>query len=60
MYRILKDFKGSPDGGRVVLFSAGEQIAESADFPPDLIAVAIEEGWAEEIKAPKKKAARKK
>lgn len=60
MYKILKDFKGSPDGCRVIDFTEGQEIPESTDFPMSLIEVALAEGWAEVKAAPKKKAAKKK
>ncbi len=42
-FKIVKDFKGSPDGARVEQYVAGT-VVELVD---SLAAVAIAEGWAE-------------
>lgn len=59
-YKILKDFNGSPDGARVIQFTKDQIVDEGPDFPQSLIDVALAEKWASEVKAPKKRAARKK
>lgn len=57
-YKILKSFKGSPDGARVLDFDGGAILEESADFPRSLIDVALAEGWIEEVEHAKPKKAR--
>lgn len=49
-FKILKDFPGSPDGGRVIEFTAGQFVDEGSDFPQSLIDVALREKWAVEVK----------
>ena len=58
MYKIIKSFKGSPDGCRVIKFTKGEMIEESADFPQSLIDVALTENWAV-VSEPAKKVIKK-
>lgn len=56
-YRILKDFKGSPDGRYAVQYRAGED----AELTDSLAEVALAEGWAAPIKeAPPAPAEKKK
>lgn len=43
MHKILKDFLGSPDGIRVIAYSAGD----ITELPESLAQVAVKEGWAE-------------
>jgi hypothetical protein len=61
-YKILKDFKGSPDGCRTIQFVVGQIVTEGTDYSTDLAEVAIVEGWATKHidEPPKKKAAKKK
>ena len=42
MFKILKGFKGSPDGFTVIYFPTGEIV----DLPQSLADVALIEGWA--------------
>lgn len=49
-YKILKDFKGSPNGSLVVQYTKGETV-ELAD---SLAEAVVPEGWAEEIKKTRK------
>jgi len=53
-YKILKDFKGSPNGSLVVQYTKGETV----ELTDSLAAAVIPEGWAEEVK-PKEKVKRK-
>lgn len=48
-YKILKDFKGSPDGCRVIDFKAGQIVTEGSNYSADLANVAITEKWAIKI-----------
>lgn len=41
MYKVLKDFKGSPDGRFVINYTSGETV----DLTESLAAVAVAEGW---------------
>jgi hypothetical protein len=43
MHKILKDFLGSPDGIKVIAYSAGD----ITKLPESLASVAVKEGWAE-------------
>ena len=45
-YKILKDFKGSPNGSLVVQYTKGETV----ELTDSLSAAVVPEGWAEEIK----------
>lgn len=47
MYKVLKDFKGSPDGYTVVEYVAGTEV----DLAPDLAKVAVKEKWVKELPA---------
>lgn len=59
-YRVNRFFRGSPDGGRVVEFIEGQILEpDSPDFTPSLRETAIAEKWVTEVKAPRKKAAKK-
>ncbi len=53
MYKVIKDFKGSPDGIEVIEYKEGDKV----DLVPDLADVAIKEKWvkpiAEKVTAPK-------
>lgn len=44
-YRILKDFKGSPDGRYAVQYHAGEEV----ELTDSLAEVALAEGWAKPV-----------
>ena len=44
-YKILKDFKGSPDGMAVIDYSKGQVV----NLVPSLAAVTIDEKWAKEV-----------
>jgi len=64
MYKVIKDFLGSPDGCRVISYKTGQILTEGTDFSADLAEVALVEGWAikyivEPKKPAKKKAAKK-
>ena len=50
-YKILKDFKGSPNGSIVVQYTKGETV----ELTDSLAACVVPEGWAEEIKKEVKK-----
>lgn len=45
MYKVLKDFRGSPDGCRVISYTVGQDIKLGSDFSTDLAEVALAEGW---------------
>ena len=45
MFKILKDFKGSPDGYTVIDYVAGSKV----DLAPSLAEVAVKEKWAKEL-----------
>ncbi len=47
MFKIVKDFKGSPDGYTVVDYTAGQEV----DLPPALAEVAQAEKWAKPLPA---------
>ena len=47
MFKVLKDFKGSPDGYTVVEYAAGTEV----DLAPDLAQVAVKEKWVKELPA---------
>lgn len=59
-YKVVKSFRGSPDGCRVLDYANGTELTENTDFPRELISVALVEGWVEELKPVKKKAVRRK
>jgi hypothetical protein len=52
-YKILENFRGSPDGCRVISYRAGEVWDAGIDFSEDLAEVALSEGWAEVLKEKK-------
>ncbi len=61
MYKIIKDFPGSPDGCKVIDYKAGDTYTIGSDFSADLAAVAVREKWAIEVESDKPdKPARKK
>lgn len=41
MYKVIKDFKGSPDGMRVIAFAKGDDFTHEGD----LLKVALAEKW---------------
>ena len=45
MFKVIKSFKGSPDGMLVVEYRVGEEV----DLTPDLAKVALEEKWVKTI-----------
>ncbi len=45
MYKVLKDFLGSPDGCRVISYTKGQDLKLGSDFSDDLADVALTEGW---------------
>lgn len=47
MFKVLKDFKGSPDGFTVIQYAAGAEV----DLAPDLAKVALKEKWVKELPA---------
>lgn len=49
MFKVLKDFKGSPDGIVVIQYTAGDEV----ELVPSLAEVAVKEKWVKEIPAPK-------
>lgn len=53
MFKVLKDFKGSPDGIQVIQFEAGQEV----DLVPDLAKVALEEKWVKAMPVKKVKSA---
>ena len=61
MYKVIKDFMGSPDGCRVLAYEKGQEYEISTNFSEDLRDVALTEGWVVEAEAkkPAKKAAKK-
>lgn len=52
MFKILKDFKGSPDGYTVIEYATGQEL----DLPPSLAEVALAEKWAKPLPAKAKPA----
>jgi len=48
VYKIIKVFKGSPNGSTVIDYQKGEIV----DLESDLAAVALEEGWVELVDKP--------
>lgn len=62
-YKVIKQFRGSPDGARVLEYAEGQIVSVNTDFSADLRDAMLEEGNVEpfeEKKAPAKKAAKKK
>jgi hypothetical protein len=47
-YKILKDFKGSPDGIAVIEYTKGDIVP----LAPSLAEVALEEKWVKEVADP--------
>lgn len=47
MFKVLTDWKGSPDGFTVIQYKAGQKV----DLHPTLVAVALAEKWVEEVPA---------
>ncbi len=47
MFKVLKNFKGSPDGYTVVDYVAGAEV----DLTPDLAQTAVKEKWVKELPA---------
>ena len=45
MFKVLKDFKGSPDGYTVIAYAAGSKV----DLVPSLADVAVKEKWVKEL-----------
>ncbi len=65
MYKVLKDFLGSPDGCRVIAYKKGEILKVGTDFSSSLAKVSVTEGWAtkylvDPIKPAKKKTSKAK
>ena len=54
-YKVVKKFRGSPDGCRVIDFKEGDIVSENTDFPPELKEVALVEGWVKVVSTVKKK-----
>lgn len=52
MFKVLKDFKGSPDGMAVIEYKAGEEV----DLVPALAEVAVKEKWVKPVPKTKTKA----
>jgi hypothetical protein len=46
MFKVLKDWKGSPDGFTVIEYKADQIV----DLHPTLVGVALHEKWVEEAK----------
>lgn len=59
-YKVIKNFRGSPDGCRVLNFVKDDMLVENQDFPMSLIKVALAEGWIAPALATKKKVVKKK
>ncbi len=60
MYRVIKDFPGSPDGCRVIQFKEGDILTVGTDFSTDLMEAVVAEGWVvEHDPKPAKKKAKK-
>ena len=53
MYKVIKDFRGSPDGCRVIDYKKGQKLDIDTDFSQDLCDVALMEKWVVEIKSKK-------
>jgi enolase len=55
MYKVVKEFKGSPDGSAVILFKEGDKLSVEK-HGQDLVDVALREKWvvAEKPSAPAK------
>ncbi len=49
MFKILKAFKGSPDGMQVISYTVGQEVELSVSLGK----VALREGWAEDVEKPK-------
>lgn len=49
MFKVLKDFKGSPDGYTVHEYVAGQEV----ELVPSLAEVALKEKWVKELPKPK-------
>jgi hypothetical protein len=47
-YKVIKEFKGAPDGKRTLTFLVDQEILRT-DLGDDLAEVAQREGWIEEI-----------
>lgn len=47
MFKVLKEFKGSPDGYTVIAYAAGAEV----NLAPDLAKVALKEKWVKELPA---------
>jgi len=45
MYKVLKDFLGSPDGCRVIAYKKGDVLTVGTDFSSSLAKVGMTEGW---------------
>ena len=59
MYKVIKDFSGSPDGCRVIEYETGQILNVGTDFSADLVEVALAEQWVIEQKPARKKAVKK-
>ena len=59
-YKVVKAFRGSPDGCRVLDYKIDDLLKENTDFPASLIEVALIEGWVKVVVPVKKKAVRRK
>ena len=60
MYKVLKDFLGSPDGCRVISYKKGDILKVSTDFSDSLARVSVTEGWATKYLVEPGKPAKKK
>lgn len=49
MFKVLKDFNGSPNGYDVIAYKKDEEV----ELVPSLAEVAVKEKWVKEIPAPK-------
>ena len=57
MFKVLKNFKGSPDGCAVLDYAKDDELHICSTFSEDLAQVALAEGWVKEVAGSKPKAA---
>ena len=53
MYKVIKDFRGSPDGCRVIDYEKGQKLDIDTDSSQAHCEVAVMEKWVVEIKSKK-------
>ncbi len=59
-YKVLEDFRGSPDGCRVIEYKKGQILTEGTEFSSDLANAVLAEGWVTKLIVKPKKIARAK